>query len=54
MLLRESKIGNRFRALIDKTVTQLGYELVDLEIVNHGQLLRVFIDKLDSIILMIV
>ena len=24
---------------------QLGYELVDLEIINHGQLLRVFIDK---------
>jgi ribosome maturation factor RimP len=27
----------------------LGYELVDLEIINHGQLLRVFIDKLDSV-----
>ena len=38
-----------FEQLIDKTVTQLGYELVDLEIINHGQLLRVFIDKLDSI-----
>ena len=36
-------------SLIDKTVTQLGYELVDLEIINHGQLLRVFIDKLDPI-----
>ena len=36
-------------SLIDKTVTQLGYELVDLEIINHGQILRVFIDKLDSI-----
>ena len=35
--------------LIDKTVTQLGYELVDIEIINHGQLLRVFIDKLDSV-----
>jgi len=35
--------------LINKTVTQLGYELVDLEIINHGQILRVFIDKLDSI-----
>ena len=35
--------------LINKVVTQLGYELVDLEIINHGQLLRVFIDKLDSI-----
>jgi ribosome maturation factor RimP len=36
-------------SLIDKTVTQLGYELVDLELINHGQLLRVFIDKLDRI-----
>ena len=35
--------------LIDKTVTQLGYELVDIELINHGQLLRVFIDKLDSV-----
>ncbi len=35
--------------LIDKTLTQLGYELVDLEIVNHGQLLRVFIDKLGAV-----
>ena len=31
--------------LIDKTVTQLGYELIDLEISNRGKLLRVFIDK---------
>ena len=30
---------------IEKMVNQLGYELVDLEIINHGQLLRVFIDK---------
>jgi ribosome maturation factor RimP len=27
----------------------LGYELVDLEIINHGQLLRVFIDKPNSV-----
>ncbi|MEQ1599919.1 MAG: ribosome maturation factor RimP [Methylotenera sp.] len=33
-------------SLIDKTVTQLGFELVDLEISNRGKLLRVFIDKL--------
>ena len=33
--------------LVDKTVTQLGYELVDLEISNRGKLLRVFIDKLN-------
>ncbi len=33
--------------LVDQTVTQLGYELVDLEISNRGKLLRVFIDKLN-------
>lgn len=33
--------------LIDKTVNQLGFELVDLEISNRGKLLRVFIDKLN-------
>ena len=33
--------------LIDKTVTQLGFELVDLEVSNRGKLLRVFIDKLN-------
>ena len=33
--------------LIEKTVTQLGFELVDLEISNRGKLLRVFIDKLN-------
>jgi ribosome maturation factor RimP len=31
--------------LIEKSVSQLGYELVDLEISNRGKLLRVFIDK---------
>ncbi|MDP1658968.1 MAG: ribosome maturation factor RimP [Methylotenera sp.] len=31
--------------LIEKSVNQLGYELVDLEISNRGKLLRVFIDK---------
>ena len=35
------------QGLIDKTVTQLGYELVDLEVSNRGKLLRVFIDKLN-------
>ena len=30
---------------IEKIVSQLGYELVDVEIINHGQLLRIFIDK---------
>lgn len=36
-------------SLINKTLTQLGYELVDLEIVNHGELLRIFIDKPNSV-----
>ena len=35
------------QSLIEKTVTQLGFELVDLEISNRGKLLRVFIDKLN-------
>ncbi len=31
--------------LIEQSLSQLGYELVDLEISNRGKLLRVFIDK---------
>lgn len=31
--------------LINETVVQLGYDLVDLEVSNRGKLLRVFIDK---------
>lgn len=34
-------------ALVEKIVTQLDFELVDLEISNRGKLLRVFIDKLN-------
>ncbi len=34
------------QTLIEKTVNQLGFELVDLEMSNRGKLLRVFIDKL--------
>ena len=33
--------------LIERTVSQLGYVLIDLEISNRGKLLRVFIDKTD-------
>jgi ribosome maturation factor RimP len=33
--------------LIEKTVVQLGFDLVDLEMSNRGKLLRVFIDKLN-------
>lgn len=35
--------------LIEQSVSQLGYELVDLEISNRGKLLRVFIDKKDPV-----
>ena len=36
-------------SLIDTTVTQLGYELTDLEVSNRGKLLRLFIDKPEGI-----
>lgn len=35
--------------LIEQSVSQLGYALVDLEISNRGKLLRVFIDKLNPV-----
>lgn len=34
-------------SVVEKTVTQLGYELVDFEVASRGKLLRVFIDKLN-------
>ena len=47
-----SKISKRqcvqdLQSLINETVSQLGYELADLEVSNRGKLLRVFIDKLN-------
>jgi ribosome maturation factor RimP len=36
-------------ALIEKNVSKMGYELVDFEIINKGELLRIFIDKPSSI-----
>jgi len=36
-------------ALIEKNISKLGYELVDFEIINRGELLRIFIDKPGSI-----
>ena len=36
-------------SLIDKTVTQLGYEMTDLEVSYRGKLLRLFIDKPEGI-----
>jgi ribosome maturation factor RimP len=35
--------------LLEQTLTQLGYEMVDLEISNRGKLLRLFIDKPEGI-----
>ena len=35
--------------LIEKLVTQIGYELVDFETVNGGQIIRIYIDKGDLI-----
>ena len=35
------------QTLVETSVIQLGYELVDLEVSNRGKLLRVFIDKLN-------
>ncbi len=35
--------------LIEKIVSQLDYELVDLEVSNRGKLLRLFIDKPEGI-----
>ena len=37
------------REVLETAVIGLGYELVDLEMSNHGKLLRVFIDKTGGI-----
>jgi ribosome maturation factor RimP len=44
-LCNKGKFVQDLQTLVEKTVTQLGYELADLEISNRGKLLRVFIDK---------
>ena len=36
-------------SLIERSVTQLGYAMVDLEVSNRGKLLRLFIDKPEGI-----
>ena len=33
------------QALLERSLVQLGYDLVDFELSNHGKLLRLFIDK---------
>jgi ribosome maturation factor RimP len=37
------------QALLENVLSQLGYELVDLEMSNRGKLLRLFIDKSDGV-----
>ena len=44
---KERTLMQDLHGLVEQTVTQLGYELVDLEVSNRGKLLRVFIDKLN-------
>lgn len=38
-------MAKELSTIIEKTVSDLGYELVDLELVNRGKVIRVFIDK---------
>lgn len=35
--------------LLERSLTQLGYELVDLELSNRGKLIRLFIDKPEGV-----
>ena len=35
--------------LLEKAVGGLGYELVDVELANHGRFMRVFIDKVGGV-----
>lgn len=37
------------QALIENSLNQLGYELVDLEMSNRGKMLRLFIDKPEGV-----
>ena len=45
VVLKVKKTMQDLHTLIETSVSQLGYDLVDLEISNRGKLLRVFIDK---------
>ena len=36
-------------SLLERSVTQLGYELVDLKLSNRGKLIRLFIDKPEGV-----
>ena len=49
ILHKELEIGYWSWGVNWKNVYKLGYELVDFEIINRGELLRIFIDKPSSI-----
>ena len=35
--------------MLEKTIGGLGYELVDVELANHGRFMRIFIDKVGGV-----
>lgn len=35
--------------MLEKAIGGLGYELVDVELANHGRLMRIFIDKVGGV-----
>ena len=43
--VREDRCSVDLNQLLETTVTGLGYELVDLELSNHGAMMRLFIDR---------
>lgn len=49
MFYRGSRLAKELSKIIENTVSNLGYGLVDLELVNRGKLIRVFIDKPEGI-----
>jgi ribosome maturation factor RimP len=48
-LFLEHAFVQDLNTLLEQSISQIGYELVDLEISNRGKLLRLFIDKPEGI-----
>jgi ribosome maturation factor RimP len=44
-IVRAWEMGAEPKDVIEQTVTGMGYEFVDLELVNRGRFVRVYIDK---------
>ena len=42
-------VASALEPLVERTVKGLGYELADLEYINNGRMLRVFIEKLHEL-----